>query len=152
VSKRWPLRVAYAVGLLVQAGLLAGAYELHTLSRRKMMVMRYLVARNLELEAFWFSPAALLAQTTAFVAIAVALLVCAYVLLRRARRAACVHALIGAALAGFGASLSATLSASDVRALYVILAAVWITLALQAVVVAASAFAAARAERGRTTT
>lgn len=139
MKKRWALVVAYVLALLTQAGLLAGAYELHVLSQEKMMVMRYLVAKNLELETFWFSPSALLVQTSLSLVLAAGLAVLAVALVRRGAVFAGVQAAVGAALSGAGAWLASSVSASDVWALYGALIAVWTVLLVQCLVVAASA-------------
>lgn len=137
--KRRRLRaVGYALALLVQGGVLVGAWELHQLSQTKMMVMRYLVAQNVALESTWFAPFAVLAQTAAFLVVAIAGVLAAIVPVRRGRWFAAAQGGLLAALAACGVWLT-SLSAEDVWALYAAVIAVWIALLVQSAVTAAAA-------------
>jgi len=136
MKKRWPLIVAYLVAVIVQVGALVAAWELYVLSTEKMMVMRYLVARNLELEQSWFSAPSQTAQVVAFAAIGLAMAVAGALFARRRRTAGVVQAALGALLASFGCWLLAANTASELWALYAAVAAVWVALLVQCVVVA----------------
>lgn len=146
MKKRWPVRVAYVFALLLQVGLLVGAYELFVLSETKMMVMRYLVAQNVVLETSWFAPWAVLVQAGALFALAVVAVTYALRMLRRGARFLFAQAAILAGLATTGAWLAASVSAEDVPALYAILLAVWCALLVQLVVTAVSVRRAGRAD------
>ena len=149
MKRRWPWVVAYALAVLIEAAVLAGAYELHLLSRAKMGVMRYLFAQNLTLEASWFSPDSVLIQIAAFLVIAIASVAVVLVLWRLGARFAMSQTVVLAALAATGAWLASSFSAEGVPALYAALAALWVATALQGAVVAVAA-RRARA-RARTT-
>lgn len=143
-KRRWPVRIAYGSALVLQAGLLVGAYQLHVLSETKMGVMRYLVAQNAALEASWFAPGAVLAQVGALLVVAIAAAVSGLMLSRRGAWGASAQAAAAAALAAAGAWLASSVSAADVTALYAILLAVWCALLVQLVMTAVSSRRAGR--------
>jgi hypothetical protein len=125
------VRIAYGLAVCIQIALLAGSYQLQVLSKERMMVMRYLVAKNLAAEEFWFSPASLATQRYAFALAFVGLACAGARALVRAERFLGVQLLVGAALAGLGAYLAWGLDAETTRGLYAMLAAVLGALAIQ---------------------
>lgn len=135
MKRRWPLVVAYVLALMVQIGLLAGAYELHLLSQTKMGVMRYFVAQNVTLETSWFSPGAVLTQLGVLLFLAIVSALGAVALLRRGARFTSAQTALAMALAASGVWLATSLSTEDVYALYAVIAAVWAALLVQAIVV-----------------
>jgi len=136
MKKRWPLILAYLAALIVQVGALVAAWRVYVLSTEKMMLMRYLVARNLELEQSWFSAPSRTAQVVAFAAIGLAMAAAGVWFARGRSVAGVVQATLGALLAGLGAWLLAAHDASELWALYAAVAAVWVALVVQCVVVA----------------
>jgi len=126
---RWPFAVAYVLIVLVELAILVGAYVLHVMSQGRMMLMRYLFARNLELEAVWFSPTSIRIQIACFAVVAIV----SVLLAARAHDwLARLHWAVGAFLAAFGAWLAATQTTADVYALYAGLGCLWVVLVLHA--------------------
>lgn len=146
MSSRWVRIAGYTAVALVQVALINGAVLLHRLSKTKMMVMRYLFAKNTELEAVWFSSDGRMAQVAVLALLAIALLALAVRTWPRVQtRFPAMQAGVGAILAGIAAALLFTVPTTTAIAVYAIVLALWVALAIQFVVIAV-AFRLRRAE------
>lgn len=136
--KRWSLIALYALGLIAEAALLVGVRAIETLSRQKMMLMRFLFAKNIELENGLFSPAGKTVQFWVLAAVAVTFAALAFALWRRTRFASAQSA-VGAAGAAAAAWCLHTVPTADDVAIYAVVIALWLVVAVQCIVVAVSA-------------
>ncbi len=131
--------IVIALVILAQLALLGGAWRLHELSRQRMGVMRYLVARNHAAEETWFAPGAVVAQGAVLALVCVLAVALALWASRSGRAALGALGAWAAALAGLGSALALLGDAGEVRALYAAILVVWVSLVLQAVALAALA-------------
>lgn len=132
--KRWWLIALYALAAAFEAALLIGARLVETLSRQKMMLMRYLFAKNIELENGLFSPTGKTVQFWVLVLLGAAFIAGAVALWRRSRFAAVQFAVGALAAASAAWGLHAVSTSQDV-AIYAIVLALWLVVMIQAVVV-----------------
>ena len=133
---RWVRIAGYTAVALVQVALVNAAVLLHRLSKTKMMVMRYLFAKNGELEVLWFSPTGRVVQLAILATLAIALLVLALRTWSRLEtRLAAMQAGVGTILAGIAAVLLATVPPTTAIAIYAIVLALWAALVIQITVI-----------------
>lgn len=135
---RWVRAASYGTALAVQLALVGGVAVLHELAQTRMMVMRYLFAKNVELETFWFSAGGRSVQLAALAAISVALLRGALSWMRRGGRFAAVQAAAGSGIAAVAVGMLAFVPTSTAIVSYVAVLALWATLTVQLFVVAAA--------------